>query len=195
MKKGKIKKRLIIREGYKLMRVNGYLNTSVDEIVGSLKIPKGSFYYYFKTKEDFAAEVLMYYIANVSRMLENVLNDESISPKQRIIKLYSDYIDNFANKGGTVYGNFATNILQEIGGYNQKIKDIALSFFELVRFQHVECLQQARRSGEIDRNQDVEKLVMLIIYSWEGALLRVKSSGNIRSLFAFRELIRDFILK
>jgi len=195
MKKSKIKRRLLIREGYKLMRKKGYQGTSIDEIVNILKIPKGSFYYYFKNKEDFAAEVLEYYIGIVLRRIERTLTDQLISPKQRIIKLYSDYIDIFTNMGGSVYGNFASKMRHEFGEKNRDIDDMVNNYFEEIKKLHINCLHQARRSGEIERSQDVEKIAKLIIYSWEGAILRADITNNIKSLFIFRELIRDFILK
>lgn len=195
MKKSKIKRRLLIREGYKLMRIKGYQATSIDEIVNNLKIPKGSFYYYFKNKEDYSLEVLEYYINIVLRRIEKTLTDPMISPKQRVIKLYSDYIDNYTNHGGSVYGNFASNMQHDLGDKNQQITDTVANYFLEIKKLHINCLNQARRAGEIERSQDVEKIAKLIIYSWEGAVLRANITRNIKPLFIFRELIRDFILK
>jgi len=195
MKKSKIKRRLLIREGYKLMRVKGYQATSIDEIVNNLKIPKGSFYYYFKNKEDYSLEVLEYYINIVLKRIEKTLTDPMISPKQRVIKLYSDYIDNYTNHGGSVYGNFASNMQHDLGEKNQLITDAVTNYFLEIKKLHINCLNQARRAGEIERSQDVEKIAKLIIYSWEGAVLRANITRNIKPLFIFRELIRDFILK
>jgi TetR/AcrR family transcriptional regulator, transcriptional repressor for nem operon len=195
MKKSKVKERKLIREGYKVMRQFGYQATSIDKIVTNLNIPKGSFYYYFKNKEEYAEAVLIYYVTIVLNRVDRTLYDYSISPKQRLVKLYSDHIDFFANKGVSFYGNFASNILSELGNNSQNIKEIVTTFNNRMKDSHIDCLQSARRAGEIDRSQDAEKLTMLILYSWEGAVSRVSNTGNIGSLFAFREILRDFILK
>jgi TetR/AcrR family transcriptional regulator, transcriptional repressor for nem operon len=195
MKKSKVKERKLIREGYKVMRQFGYQGTSIDKIVTNLNIPKGSFYYYFKNKEEFAEAVLVYYVTIVLNRVDRTLYDYSISPKQRMVKLYSDHIDFHTNKGVSFYGNFASNILYELGDNSQKIKEIVATFNNRMKDSHIDCLQSARRAGEIDRSQDAEKLTMLILYSWEGAISRISNTGNIRSLFAFREILRDFILK
>ncbi|MEI6853156.1 MAG: TetR/AcrR family transcriptional regulator [Bacteroidota bacterium] len=195
MTKTKTKERRLIREGYRLMRQFGYQGTSVDMIVTNLNIPKGMFYYYFKNKEEFAEAVLIYYVTVVLTRVDRTLYDYTLSPKQRILKLYSDQIDFYTNTGGTFFGNFTTNIAHELGDINPKIKEIVTTFNNRMKDAHVDCIQSARRAGEIDKSQDAEKLTMLIIYSWEGAVLRVNTVGNIRSLFAFREILRDFILK
>jgi TetR/AcrR family transcriptional regulator, transcriptional repressor for nem operon len=195
MTKSKIKEKKLIREGYKLLRQYGYQGTSVDMVVTNLNIPKGSFYYYFKNKEEFALAVLLYYVTIVLNRVDRTLYDYSLSPKQRMVKLYSDHIDFYTNMGGSFYGNFASDILHELGDNNQKIKETVETFNNRMKDAHIDCLQSARRAGEIDKNQDAEKLTLLILYSWEGAVLRVKTTGNIRSLLAFREILRDFILK
>ncbi len=195
MKKSKVKERMLLREGYKMMREYGYQNTSIDQIAINLDIPKGSFYYYFKNKEEFAEAVLVYYITIVLNRIDRILYDYTLSPKQRLVKLYSDFIDMYTNKGGYVYGEFATNLYREFDKKNQNINEKVMTFFNRTKDAHIDCLQAARRAGEIDKSQDPEKLALLIIYSWEGAVLRVSLTGNILSLFAFRELLRDFILK
>jgi TetR/AcrR family transcriptional repressor of nem operon len=195
MKKSKVKEKKIIREGYKLMRKFGYQGTSVDMIVKNLNIPKGSFYYYFKNKEEFTEAVLVYYVTIVLKRVDRTLYDYSLSPKQRMVKLYSDYIDFYTNSGVSFYGDFATNILRDLGDNNQNIKEIVITFNNRMKDSHIDCLQSARRAGEIDKSQEPEKLAMLIINSWEGAVLRINTPGNIQSLFAFREILRDFILK
>nr|WP_241016654.1 helix-turn-helix domain-containing protein [Enterobacter hormaechei] len=35
---------------------NGFLSTGVDAIVKNASVPKGSFYYYFKSKEEYAQD-------------------------------------------------------------------------------------------------------------------------------------------
>ena len=44
----------LIRSGLELLTQNGFLATGVDAIVKNANVPKGSFYYYFKSKEDYA---------------------------------------------------------------------------------------------------------------------------------------------
>ncbi|HCX4891105.1 TPA: TetR/AcrR family transcriptional regulator, partial [Escherichia coli] len=44
----------LIRSGLELLTQNGFLATGVDAIVKNANVPKGSFYYYLKSKEDYA---------------------------------------------------------------------------------------------------------------------------------------------
>jgi transcriptional regulator, tetR family len=54
----KQKKRKILEKAFELFRKNGYTDTKVEDITRKLGILKGSFYTYFKTKEELLCEVL-----------------------------------------------------------------------------------------------------------------------------------------
>lgn len=195
MKKNKIKKRILIREGYKLFRKVGYHDTNVELVAFNAKTAKGTFYFYFKNKEHLAESVLDYYISIITERVERILFDYQLTPKQRIVKLYSDYIDWYTNSGDMKYRDFALSLMKDLGENNVYIKEKVQIFLNDLKEMHVKCLQQARRLGEIDKTLDAEKIALLILCSWEGAVLKVGNSGNYISLFAFREILRDFILK
>ena len=54
----KQKKRKILEKAFELFRKNGYMDTKVEDITKALVISKGSFYTYFKTKEELLCELL-----------------------------------------------------------------------------------------------------------------------------------------
>ena len=54
----KQKKRKILVKAFELFRKNGYMDTKVEDITKALGISKGSFYTYFKTKEELLCELL-----------------------------------------------------------------------------------------------------------------------------------------
>ncbi len=61
LKKGEQSKQEIIKCAAHLFWKNGYNATGISDILEAAALPKGSFYYYFKTKRDLAAEVSSYY--------------------------------------------------------------------------------------------------------------------------------------
>ncbi|MDB5769038.1 MAG: transcriptional regulator, TetR family, partial [Collimonas fungivorans] len=51
----------LLETGLRLFAEQGYNGTGIKEIVDATGVPKGSFYNYFKSKEDFGAEVISFY--------------------------------------------------------------------------------------------------------------------------------------
>ena len=61
MKKGKESRQHLIECAAELFWKNGYSATGISEILKQTCLPKGSFYFYFKSKDDLATAVTEYY--------------------------------------------------------------------------------------------------------------------------------------
>jgi len=58
MKKGERRKLELLQIAYRMFISRGYENTSVDDIIEEAGIAKGTYYYYFETKEQMLEEVI-----------------------------------------------------------------------------------------------------------------------------------------
>ena len=75
------KRDLILAKGAAVMTRRGYHGTGVQEIVQAAGIPKGSFYHYFASKEDFALQALAFiYQPRLQRYAE-ALSNPALSPR------------------------------------------------------------------------------------------------------------------
>ena len=61
MKKGEESRQRLIECAAELFWKNGYSATGISEILKQTGLPKGSFYFYFKSKDDLASAVTEYY--------------------------------------------------------------------------------------------------------------------------------------
>src|SRR6185437_8398902 len=52
----------LLNQGVTMLMEQGYHGTGLQEILDAVNIPKGSFYNYFGSKENFGAEVIQHYI-------------------------------------------------------------------------------------------------------------------------------------
>ena len=72
--KKEVRKKELIKIAYELFITKGYENTSVDEIIAKAGIAKGTYYYYFESKE---------------QMLEDVVNmmiDRSVERAKKVVE-------------------------------------------------------------------------------------------------------------
>ena len=72
MNKTHVKRNNIIKQSAKLFYYKGYKNTSVNDILKECKIPKGSFYYYFKSKNDVLMTVIEHHTDNLINFFNNI---------------------------------------------------------------------------------------------------------------------------
>ena len=68
----------IILTSEKLFRENGYSKTSVDAIIREMGVAKGTFYYYFKSKEKVLEAIVSHTLDQIVGMAEHIANDESM---------------------------------------------------------------------------------------------------------------------
>ena len=84
MKKGEKRKKMLLMIAYDMFLTQGYENTSVDKIIEKAQIAKGTYYYYFQSKEQMLEEVIDMMIKNETKMAEQIIRTD-ISVPQKIV--------------------------------------------------------------------------------------------------------------
>lgn len=92
------KRDLILAKGAAVMTRRGYHGTGVQEIVQAAGIPKGSFYHYFASKEDFALQALEFIYQPRLQRAKELLTTTDLSIKQIAYQLRFDSPDYFSSK-------------------------------------------------------------------------------------------------
>ncbi len=176
----------IIAKTIDLMYLNGYNGTSVNDIAKQADIPKGSFYYYFKTKEDYTVEALRHYFGNINT--SSVLADETLPPLERIHRFFLLKVETL-EKRGFKYGCFLGNLASELADVNDRVSAEVHSCLMQICSAIKHCLDLSR----VDFGIDSGTLANSIMGSWQGALLLMKSSGDRKPLDDFMAFLR-FVL-
>ena len=87
MKKGEESRQRLIECAAELFWKNGYSATGISEILKQTDLPKGSFYFYFKSKDDLATAVTEYYQKILLEQFQNSSqgNDWKVLLKKSLI--------------------------------------------------------------------------------------------------------------
>ncbi|WP_339195493.1 TetR/AcrR family transcriptional regulator [Aeribacillus sp. FSL W8-0870] len=115
----KEKERLIIEAAMKLFARKGVSSTSIQEITNACGIPKGSFYFYFKSKDELLIKILEQFFSQLKKKTEQIgANCED--PKERFIKQLSVQLKEFlAHKE-----IFITQMHENLKENNEKIDSL-----------------------------------------------------------------------
>ena len=82
MKKGERRKQELLQIAYRMFLQKGYEETSVDEIISQAGIAKGTYYYYFETKEQMLEEVIGMMIEQEMQAAEQILQTDLPVPQK-----------------------------------------------------------------------------------------------------------------
>ncbi len=183
----------LIDVGLDLMHRHGFNATGLTEILQAADVPKGSFYHFFGSKEEFAAAALEKYAAQRAEHSAAALSDATISPRKRLKRYFGDLVK-IAGQHGSVPGCLLGRFSLEIAAESPQIrKRISASFG---RWQNAiaAVLEQAITQKELPADTDAEALAGFLLNSWEGALLRSQADKSDAPLEAFLRFVFDGLL-
>ena len=84
MKKGEKRKQELLKIAYEMFLSRGYEDTSVDDMIEAAQIAKGTYYYYFSSKEQMLGEVIGMMIESETETARQILESDIPVP-QKII--------------------------------------------------------------------------------------------------------------
>lgn len=187
-------KQKLIMTGAEIMHLKGFNNTGIQEILDKAGVPKGSFYNFFKSKEDFGLQIIDYFLGFFSQMSNQFFGDKSQPPLERIRLLFRWFIEFFKSMDYTLgcpLGNFA----QEMGDINPAFREKLKTSLDTMADQFVVVLHEAQESGHLSQAIDANEAARFIISSWEGALMLMKVAKSTEPLENHTKFIFDYILK
>ena len=65
----------LIETGAAIIHLKGFNNTGIQEILEAADVPKGSFYNYFRNKEDFGLQVVDFFVEYIAHIAAGVMGD------------------------------------------------------------------------------------------------------------------------
>lgn len=151
----------------------GYHGTGLQEILDAVNVPKGSFYNYFGSKEDFAAEVIQHYIDPFITQLTTYLQ-QSDTDALGAIQHYFDEIIAELEKNGLKGGCLLGNLMGEIGDTSDVCQKSLRSAVTRYRNLLQSGLAKAQQQGTVRLDKSAEEMADLLLNTWQGALLRMK---------------------
>jgi TetR/AcrR family transcriptional repressor of nem operon len=184
----------ILEVGSRIIHQKGFTNTGIQEILNEAGVPKGSFYFYFKSKEDFGLALIDQFESLVGGRLAAVLEDKSLAPLARLKSFFSSF-RNYFEAPSCSRGCPIGNLSQELSDVNENIRQRLERSFSAMGSSIEKCLYEARDNGELHNDLPVPEVAGYIINSWEGALLRMKVSRDIGPLLVFERVLFDTILR
>ena len=181
----------IIRKGAELIHAQGFNATGLQQILQAAGIPKGSFYFYFKSKEDFGLEIINYFNAIISAIFTRYLSDKKIPPLKRLEKLF-EFFEAAFQKSGYALGCPIGNLSLELADTNERLRVHLVGVIETLIAQIELCLQEAKRDKSLPANLNTADTARFIFHGFEGAVLHMKVVKSIEPIQAFRSFLKGY---
>jgi TetR/AcrR family transcriptional repressor of nem operon len=173
LSKGQEKRGELLRVGVAAFSEKGFYNTTVDELVAAAGVPKGSFAYYFGSKDAYTLAVIEAYAEYFNKKLDRIFSNKKIDPFRRI-KAFTDEAASGMHRFKFRRGCLVGNLGQELGALDETFRKALLMTLQGWQSRFRTCLQEAQMTGYLSETADADSLARLFWFAWEGAVLGAK---------------------
>jgi TetR/AcrR family transcriptional regulator, transcriptional repressor for nem operon len=184
----------LIEAGTALILEKGYNHCGLDQILKAAGVHKGSFYYFFKNKEDFGLQVVDAYAEDRLANLDRALRDTGHRPLDRLRRFFEGSARRHRELGyrkGCLFGNLGQEMADQSEPLRVRLGEVLTQY----RVRIAACLKEAQDSGELRTDLDADRLAGFCLDSWEGALLRMKVAKGYEPLEDFLAVIFETVLR
>ena len=181
-REGRSTRDVVIRAARRLVGVQGYQATSLDDVLRESGVGKGNFYHYFRSKESLGHAILDEVVAAfLERTLEPCFADPAGRPLAQI-RCFLDRLLALQRESNCIGGCALGNLASELSDVHEGFRERLAGIFSAWGARLTQALGDAQRAGEIDSACAPETIARFLVASLEGAILLTKVSKDIGAL-------------
>jgi TetR/AcrR family transcriptional repressor of nem operon len=184
----------LLEVGRRVFLERGYTNAGLDALLHEAGVPKGSFYHYFGSKEEFGLQVIDGFARNCEAWMDQTLGDHSIPPLERLRRHFEGTIERLAHqecRNGCLVGRLSQEMADQSEALRERFERIFSDWTERL----ADCLREARDAGEIAGDLDAHQVAEFWMNGWQGAILRAKTARSTAPLTNFLEVMFVRVLR
>jgi len=184
----------ILDQGIELFRTHGYHHVGINEVLKASGIPKGSFYNFFESKEDFARQAMDRYGDQMLDYLIPFLEDTSLPPLERLKSLYRWLIEGNAAEA-FAKGCMVNNVTIEVGGENDALARQAQETFGRWLKAITKVVRAGQKDGSITTQYQPEEIADYLHSGTYGGFARMKMDRSVDYLNLWYRMTFDMMEK
>ena len=182
----------ILDVGYQLVVTKGFTSVGLSELLNAADVPKGSFYHYFKSKEQFGEALIEDYFSRYLEMITAHFTESKGSGCDRLLNYFERWM---AIENGQCNANkcLVVKLSAEVSDLSEVMRVKLASGATQVVKAIEDCVQAGIEDGSI-QVKSAEQTAHLIYHQWIGASLLNKlyqdRSGLMRSFESTQSMLK-----
>ena len=157
----KLTRENIVQAAKKLHEERGLANVSVDEIVKEANVSKGSFYVYFKRKEDVASEIAFRRFGVLKESLEQIPGTAAL----KLGRFLTESVQYIEEQGLSICKEWMKSAVSPNGEDNSGMEKLNFD-----RDFILKTILSAREAGEISEDAPAKSLADIILAEYYGCV-------------------------
>ncbi|WP_313651934.1 TetR/AcrR family transcriptional regulator [Pantoea sp.] len=171
----------LLQTGEQLCLQRGFTGMGLSELLTQAAVPKGSFYYYFRSKEAFGVALLERYFARYLQDVELQLNQTCGTPTERLLNHFRAAVELFVQQGHIV-GCLGVKVSAEVCDLSEPMRVALQQGAAKITALYARMLVAAAEQEPIKLPQPPAQMAELLSLLWLGASLQSKISREAQPL-------------
>lgn len=185
---------LLLELGLTLFAKRGYHGTGIKEIVDTAHVPKGSFYNYFKSKEEFGIEIVRWHSADFWQKWHSAIDENATDPLRALHDCFdtmlSEHFDCAVNTFCVV-----AHVAAEMCETSPECRTMMKTLVDNMNNNLATYIRKAQVLGVARNDTDAGALAILFWDAWQGSIVRMKIENSIEPVKQCVTLFFDRLLK
>ena len=175
----------ILDAGAELILGRGFSAVGLAEILGRAQVPKGSFYYYFGSKEDFGVAMLERYFQDYDAGVVSLFNDTRITARERLLRYFMAWID-LHERSACEVTCLAVKLSGEVSDLSEPMRKVLSTGMTRMVERIATAIEAGVADGSLAPMEDARQLAEGLYAMWMGGALLAKAH---RTVAAFKSCV------
>ncbi|MDK3016054.1 TetR/AcrR family transcriptional regulator [Pseudodonghicola flavimaris] len=169
----------ILDRGQMLVLQKGFVGVGLQEILKASGVPKGSFYYYFPSKEAFGCALLQRYVEGYLAQMDQLLAADLPDGRIRLMRYWSAWLAGPEDPArGWAEDCLVVKLAAEVADLSEDMRRVLNDGVAALVARIAGMIAEARADGSLPAGAPPQALAQMLYQMWLGAALLTKLSRD-----------------
>ena len=171
----------ILAVGRRLTAERGFVGVGLSDLLKEAGVPKGSFYHYFASKEDYGCALLESFADDYRQGLADTLNNPSLNAHDRFLAYFQGWIRKQTGQNPEERC-LVVKLAAEVSDLSDSMSGVLQNAVDGIVEALTQTLRDGIAEGSVARLEDPAMTARAIYHQWLGASLVAGLSGSVEPL-------------
>lgn len=164
----------ILDTGYRMMAVKGFTSVGLNELLQTAGVPKGSFYHYFKSKEQYGQALLEDYFRTYLAAMDSRFSAPGVNGRDRLMGYWQHWQDRYSYDCSSLNCDalecLVVKLSAEVADLSESMRLTLRDGTNRVIDLLSACVEQGQQDGSLPAN-DARQTASALYQLWLGGSL------------------------
>jgi TetR/AcrR family transcriptional repressor of nem operon len=185
-------KQRILEAAESLMLAKSFHSVGLTEILSAVRVPKGSFYHYFPSKEQFGVELISHYLSEHTARVQKLFAAHDGSALEKLADYWSVAIG-WAAEGECRQCCLVAKLALEVTSFSEPMRKVLAEGLRAWRGLYERAIREGQTDGSIRRDLTPADAAAILQDTWQGAMQRMQAERSVAPLRGAARFLTEWL--